>query len=87
MIADGKLNISIPVASGRVSIGNSAEAGVVTRVREPLPPYEGAITVTPSFNTQVLHTEHKTLLTDITVNPIPSNYGLITWNGSVLTVS
>lgn len=24
---------------------------------------------------------------DITVNPIPSNYGLITYNGSIITVS
>ena len=24
---------------------------------------------------------------DVTINPIPTNYGLITWNGSVLTVS
>lgn len=28
-----------------------------------------------------------TLSTQIVVNAIPSNYGLITWNGSVLTVS
>lgn len=26
-------------------------------------------------------------LSQVTVNPIPSNYGLITWDGSVLTVS
>lgn len=26
-------------------------------------------------------------LSQVTVNPIPSNYGLITWNGSILTVS
>ena len=24
---------------------------------------------------------------DITVHPIPSNYGLVEWNGAVLTVS
>ena len=29
----------------------------------------------------------KTMASDVTVNPIPSNYGLITWDGSVLTVS
>ena len=49
--------------------------------------YEGEYTVTPSTETQTLATNGKVLLDDITVNPIPNNYGLITWNGSVLTVS
>ena len=37
--------------------------------------------------TQTLATAEKTVLENIVINPIPSNYGLITWNGSVLTVS
>lgn len=56
-------------------------------VREITDPYDGPTTVTPSDSTQTLDTRGKTMLSDITVNPIPSNYGLITWNGSVLTVS
>jgi len=56
-------------------------------IREVPDPYEGATVVTPSPDTQVLATSGKTVLGDITVNPIPSNYGLITWDGSVLTVS
>lgn len=32
-------------------------------------------------------TENKTTQQNIVINPIPSNYGLITWNGSVITVS
>lgn len=51
------------------------------------PDYEGSYTVTPTQSTQTLPTADKNLAYDITVNPIPSNYGLITWNGSVLTVS
>lgn len=51
------------------------------------PTYTGVTTVTPSAETQVLHTQNKTVFDDITINPIPSNYGLITWNGAVLTVS
>ena len=50
-------------------------------------PYEGAYEVTPSDSAQVLPTAFHKLLGDITVNPIPSNYGLITWNGSTITVS
>ena len=29
----------------------------------------------------------KKFFKNIRINPIPSNYGLITWDGSVLTVS
>lgn len=49
--------------------------------------YEGPIEVTPAQQTQTLQTEGLLVDSDITINPIPSNYGLITWNGSVLTVS
>lgn len=50
-------------------------------------PYRGEYTVTPTQYAQVLETAHLKLSENITVNPIPSNYGLITWNGSTLTVS
>ena len=49
--------------------------------------YEGVYEVTPSAQTQVLATAEKRALHDIVINPIPNNYGLITWNGSTLTVS
>ena len=70
-----------------LSTGASAEAGVYTKIREPLPAYEGDTAVTPTDTEQVLHTAGKTVYEDITINPIPQNYGLITWNGSTLTVS
>ena len=50
-------------------------------------PYSGAYEVTPTQGTQVLPTAMRLLAQDVVINPIPSNYGLITWNGSVLTVS
>ena len=49
--------------------------------------YEGEYTVTPSDETQILPTADKKLAHDIVINPVPSNYGRISWNGSVLTVS
>jgi hypothetical protein len=52
-----------------------------------LPIYTGITTVTPSTETQTLLTADKAVLSNITVNPIPDNYGLITWNGNILTVS
>jgi hypothetical protein len=50
-------------------------------------PYSREYTVTPSAETQVLETEGLMMAHNVTINPIPSNYGLITWNGSTLTVS
>lgn len=51
------------------------------------PTYDGQTEFTPSRESQVVETTEHVLLTDIVVNPIPSNYGLIQWNGAVLTVS
>lgn len=53
----------------------------------PLPEYEGAYTVTPSASAQVLQTAGLAMTADVTVEPIPSNYGLITVSGHVITVS
>ena len=51
------------------------------------PIYEGDYEVTPTDRIQILATEGKLMMSDVVINPIPSNYGLIGWNGSVLTVS
>lgn len=51
------------------------------------PAYTGETVVTPRSEEQVLETGEKYLTSNITVRPIPSNYGLITWDGSVITVS
>lgn len=51
------------------------------------PVYTGETEVTPTQETQVLSTAGTSVLNDIVINPIPSNYGLITWNGLTLTVS
>lgn len=53
-----------------------------------LPPsYEGAYEVTPSDEVQTLETDHLYMMDNITINPIPNNYGLITYNGATITVS
>ena len=49
--------------------------------------YDGAYEWTPSESVQTIEIANKKALTNITINPIPQNYGLITWNGSTLTVS
>lgn len=50
-------------------------------------PYVGEYSVTPSADEQVLFTRGKYLTENVVVGAIPSNYGLITWNGATLTVS
>ena len=49
--------------------------------------YDGEYEFTPTEDTQTVSIENKMAVQDITINPIPSNYGLITWNGSTITVS
>lgn len=59
----------------------------VARKYTDRPAYEGPYTITPTQQEQVFETFAKRMTDNITVEPIPSNYGLITWDGSVLTVS
>lgn len=68
--------------------GASTLSGTVQIYNGTAPPdYEGAYEVTPTLETQTLPTENRRLVQDVIVNPIPEYYGLITWDGSVLTVS
>ena len=73
------------VAAGAV-LGGVEIGGVVIRDGDR-PPYEGEYSATPSNVTQRFSTKNRRMTEDFTVNPIPGNYGLITWDGSVLTVS
>lgn len=79
IVLDGELSLNIPM---------DGEVGIITKVVEhDLPVYTGETVVTPSTSEQVLATAEKVVTRNIVINPIPSNYGLITWNGSTLTVS
>ena len=50
-------------------------------------PYTGSYSVIPSREAQTLETSGKRMLRDVVVEPIPSCYGYIEWDGSVLTIS
>lgn len=50
-------------------------------------PYSGEYEATPTQSTQVFETKDKVMTSNFVVNPIPSNYGLITYNGYDITVS
>ena len=73
-----------------IELAPSSSAGVEFTIGSGVAPgevYPGPYTVTPSVQAQTLATQNLTLTGNITVNPIPQNYGLITWNGAFLTVS
>ena len=72
--------------SAHVSGGEGFGAHMVPR-DVAVPDYAGPYSVVPSRQAQTLHTRGRTMRGDVEVAPIPSNYGLITWDGAVLTVS
>ena len=83
VLSDNIVEVS-PSLSGNIS----ATAEMATLIRTTnYEQYSGITTVTPSSVAQVLPTEERVVLENIIINPIPSNYGLITWNGATLTVS
>ena len=80
---------SVGKLSGTLQPKNSLSANLTMKLVEDLDyeKYTGETVFTPSRETQIIGVSHMTVMEDITINPIPSNYGLITWNGSTLTVS
>ena len=70
--------------AGSESVGLAAEPHIVVD-RSII--YDGAYEWTPSESVQTIEIADKKALENIRINPIPQNYGLITWNGSTLTVS
>lgn len=79
VVIDGDLNLTLQM---------DGEPSNVIKVTEyTAPTYTGSTEVTPSAETQTLLTANKTVISNIVINPIPNNYGLITWDGNILTVS
>lgn len=59
----------------------------IANVEFPEEPYEGEYTFTPTAEAQTIAINGKVALHNITIQPIPSNYGLVAWNGSTLTIT
>ena len=78
IVLDGELSLNITM---------DGEVGTVTKVVEhDLPVYTGETDVTPSEETQTLQTANRIVLQNIVINPIPENYGRLSWTGNTLTV-
>ena len=76
--------LTLDVADVALEWGSDEYVRVVNADAEE---YDGPYDATPSSAAQTFATTGKLMTADFTVNPIPSNWGLITWNGSTLTVS
>lgn len=74
------MNVSASTETLQMTIGVAINA-------TESPSYTGAYEFTPTQELQTVYIENKRATQNIVINPIPNNYGMITWNGSVLTVS
>lgn len=70
------------VDDGTLALG---AGGSMYAVGPPL--YQGSHDITPTAERQVIAIDGMRSVGDIIIEPIPSNYGLITWDGSTITVS
>ena len=78
--------ISATAEAVKRSVNATADLATVTRT-EDHDYYQGETTFTPTDTAQTIEVENLVCAENIVINPIPSNYGKITWNGSYLTVS
>lgn len=85
---------SVKVTEGSVSVGSTNTAGISVKTRteiiEIIPSgeaYEGPYSITPGKEAQVLNIKGLTAKENIIIEPVPDNYGLISWNGSTLTIT
>ena len=52
-----------------------------------VPVYRGPYEFTPTREVQIAYTNGKLATSDITINPIPPNYGLVTYHANIITIS
>lgn len=91
-MSDGRL-VFVGGGAGRpLTLRTSSDAAVsfsdhLEVYTTDLPDYDGPTVVVPSDSAQTLSTEGTALMSDIVVQPIPSNWGRISYDGSTITVS
>lgn len=80
--APANVGVEIPSAALDVSTGIPVAREYVERTA-----YEGPTEIIPAASPQVLQTNGLRMTDNITIGAIPNNYGLISWDGSRITVS
>jgi len=78
---------SIGTLTGALSSTGELSASLTIPSVANAPRYDGDYTFTPTQAEQTIPIKDLMARQDITIEAIPSNYGLITWNGSTITVS
>lgn len=93
-MADTCCNVELAVSEGApVALDVAGESGIEWDTWEYVPyrpsidEYHGAYSIVPTATAQILDTSGLLLTENVTIEPIPSNYGLVTWDGAILTVS
>lgn len=76
----------VKTIDGNLSLSTHIDGSAGTFMPIYPAPYTGVTEVTPTEETQILPTHGLTVVSDITVNPIPSNYGRIAYSGGIITV-
>ena len=74
------------VLTGKVSASKHLK-GILTIAAGDIPSYHGETEIVPSNIVQIIECGGLVVPSDIIVDAIPSNYGLIEWNGVTLSVS
>lgn len=91
MMSDNDIRIAVAVEVPEIGLMIGAEVPEVSigvsgaGIRYP--EYQGPYSVVPGAIAQRLETRGKVSADDIIIGPIPQNYGLITYNGTTITVS
>jgi len=63
------------------------DAAYKPNVTHDTPPWEGSYVFTPTQSRQVVPVVGLRMTQNMVINPIPSNYGKIGWDGFTMTVS
>lgn len=83
-VAESEQQFDLTVAETNIPIQIDVETPVVAGIEKE---YKGECDITPTNEKQVFNTEGMRCPHNFIVEPIPQNYGLITYNGSTIIVS
>ena len=78
----GEIGLDVSSNNSLIELGMDSDIRIVDAEE-----YTGSYVFTPSDEAQTILIDHLLAVQNITINPIPNNYGLITYNGSTITVS
>ena len=81
-ISQGTIH-AVSVASGALHVAKAD----IAHVDYPAVLYTGEYEFIPSGEQQTIQINGRMAEHDITIKPIPHNYGLVAWNGAFLTIS